>query len=311
MNRLSIIGLFIAGAIIFSLSVEARSKSRRHSAKVRVATTKPIVRTAGELLADQVRMNKEKLKLDSIQSIKDNSYEEEDIYQASNLYEGSWNNTLVHPYKGKQLPDSVLIDVSAYYMPHMGNITSNFGYRARFRRMHYGTDLQIRIGDPIHAAFDGKVRIVAYQRGYGNVVVIRHSNGLETVYGHLSKHLVQVDQIVKAGDVIALGGNTGRSTGPHLHFETRFLGQPIDPTEIFDFANKVAHMDSYVFYTNPKTHKTGESLKNVKGIAYHTVKSGDTLYSIANKYGTSINVLRKINKLKSSKVKIGQIVRTA
>lgn len=311
MKRLLTISLLIAGAITLTSGVQARSKSHRHSSKSHVVASKPVIRTTGELLADQVRMNKEKLKLDSIQSIKDNSYEEEDIYQASNLYDGSWNNTLVHPYKGRQLPDSVLIDVSAYYMPHMGNITSNFGYRPRFRRMHYGTDLQIKIGDPIHAAFDGKVRIVAYQRGYGNVVVIRHSNGLETVYGHLSKHLVQVDQIVRAGDVIALGGNTGRSTGPHLHFETRFLGQAIDPTEIFDFVNKVAHMDSYVFYTNPNTHKTGESLKSVKGIAYHTVKSGDTLFSIASKYGTSVNVLKKINKLRSSKVKVGQIVRTA
>lgn len=311
MKRFLTISLIIAGAITLSSGVQARSKSHRHTSRVAVATAKPIIRSSGELLADQVRINKEKLRLDSVASIRDNSYEEEDLYQASNFYDNSWNNTFVNPYKGKQLPDSVMIDVSSWYMPSMGNITSNFGYRPRFRRMHYGTDLQIKIGDPIHAAFDGKVRIVAFQRGYGNVVVIRHSNGLETVYGHLSKHLVQVDQIVKAGDVIALGGNTGRSTGPHLHFETRFLGKPIDPTEIFDFVNKVTHMDSYVFYTNPKSHKTGESLKNVKGIAYHTVKSGDTLYSIASKYGTSIEVLKKINKLRSSKVKIGQIVRTA
>lgn len=311
MKRFLTISLLIAGAITLSSGVQARSKSHRHTSRVAVATAKPIIRSSGELLADQVRINKEKLRLDSVASIKDNSYEEEDLYQASNFYDNSWNNTFVNPYKGKQLPDSVMIDVSSWYMPTMGNITSNFGYRPRFRRMHYGTDLQIKIGDPIHAAFDGKVRIVAYQRGYGNVVVIRHSNGLETVYGHLSKHLVQVDQIVKAGDVIALGGNTGRSTGPHLHFETRFLGKPIDPTEIFDFVNKVTHMDSYVFYTNPNSHKTGESLKSVKGIAYHTVKSGDTLYSIASKYGTSIEVLKKINKLRSTKVKIGQIVRTA
>ncbi|MEI7676527.1 MAG: peptidoglycan DD-metalloendopeptidase family protein [Bacteroidales bacterium] len=313
MRKVFLYILIIFGTMVLSESAQARSRSHhRHSKRTTaVRTIKPIVRTSDELLSDQVRINKEKLRLDSVASIKDNSYEEEDLYPALNLYDDNWNTSFVNPYKGKQLPDSMVIDVSAWYMPTMGDITSNFGYRPHFHRFHYGTDLKIQIGDPIHVAFDGKVRIVAFQRGYGNVVVVRHNNGLETVYGHLSKQLVAVGQMVKAGDVIALGGNTGRSTGPHLHFETRLLGVAINPAEIFDFTNKVTHMDSYVFYTNHKSHKTGESLQGVVGIAYHKVKTGDTLYSIASKYGTTISVLKKLNKLRKSKLQIGQVIRTA
>ena len=299
-------------ATVLSQYADARSRSHRHSKKIVVRTAKPIVRTSDELLADQVRINREKLRLDSIASLRDNSYEEEDLYPALNLYEDSWNTSFVNPYKGRGLTiDSAVIDVSNFYMPTMGQVTSEYGYRQRFRRNHYGTDLKIQIGDPIHAAFDGRVRIVARQRGYGNVVVIRHNNGLETVYGHLSKHLCEVDQVVKAGDVIALGGNTGRSTGPHLHFETRFMGRPINPEEIFDFTNKVTHLDSYVYYANPKTTKFGKALTSVVGIAHHKVKSGETLFSIAEKYGTKVSVLKKLNRLRKTKLQIGQVIRTA
>lgn len=299
-------------AIVLSQNADARSRSHRHSRATVVRVAKPIARTSDELLADQVRINREKLRLDSIASLRDNSYEEEDLYPALHLYDDSWNTTFVNPYRGRGLSiDSVMIDVSNFYMPTMGQVTSEFGYRKRFHRNHYGTDLKIQIGDPIHAAFDGRVRIVARQRGYGNVVVIRHNNGLETVYGHLSKHLCEVDQVVKAGDVIALGGNTGRSTGPHLHFETRFMGKPINPEEIFDFTNKVTHMDSYVYYANPKASKSGRELASVVGIAHYKVKEGDTLYSIAEKYGTKISVLKKLNRLRNMKLKIGQVIRTA
>lgn len=308
--------LITFSTIFLSETVQARSKSR-HSRKsvartTSVRTTKPMLLNANELLADQVRINKEKLRLDSIASLKKSvgTENEEDLYPALGLYDNNWNNNYVNPYKNKQVPDSLVLDVSAWSMPCMGAVTSNFGYRARWHRNHYGIDLKVNIGDPVRAAFDGKVRIVSNQGGYGNVVVVRHNNGLETVYGHLSKHLVHVDQYVKAGEIIALGGNTGRSTGPHLHFETRFLGVPINPAEIFDFQNKVTHMDTYVFYANQK-HKTGKALTNVSGIAYHKVQSGDTLSSIAGKYGTTVSVLRKLNKLRRSNLRLGQLIRTA
>ena len=85
------------------------------------------------------------------------------------------------------------------------------------------------------------------RRGYGKYVVIRHDNGLETVYGHLSKQLVEENQLVKAGEVIGLGGNTGRSTGSHLHFETRFLGIAINPIYMFDFPKQDIVADTYTF----------------------------------------------------------------
>ncbi|MDD2797321.1 MAG: peptidoglycan DD-metalloendopeptidase family protein [Bacteroidales bacterium] len=312
MSKAFLYFLIIFGTIFMSENADARTK-RHHSRKSVARVAKPIVRTTDDLLADQVRINREKLRLDSVASLKDNSYEEDDLYPALDLYDNNWNTSVVHPLKGKQMyrPDSLVIDVSGFYMPTMGDVTSEYGYRKRFHRNHYGTDLKIQIGDPIHAAFDGRVRVVARQRGYGNVIVIRHNNGLETVYGHLSKHLVIVDQYVKAGDIIALGGNTGRSTGPHLHFETRFLGTPINPEEIFDFTNKVTHMDSYVYYENANKHKSNKALESVVGIAYHKVKSGDTLFSIAEKYGTKISVLKKINKLRKSKLQVGQVIRTA
>lgn len=117
-------------------------------------------------------------------------------------------------------------------------VTSHFGYRPAYKRYHKGVDLKVYIGDTVRSAFDGVVRIVRYEpNGYGKYVVIRHYNGLETVYGHLSKHLVHVNDSVKAGDPIGLGGNTGRSTGSHLHFETRLLGEAINPELLFDFIN--------------------------------------------------------------------------
>lgn len=308
--------LITLSTVFLSETAQARSRShhaRRTATRTNIRSSKPLLRNANDLLADQVRINKEKLRLDSIASLRSNTGTEfeEDLYPTLGLYDKSWNTSLVNPYKNKQVPDSLVLDVSSWSMPCMGTVTSNYGYRARFHRNHYGTDLKVYIGEPIRAAFDGKIRIVASQPGgYGNVIVVRHNNGLETVYGHLSKQLVHVDQYVKAGEVIGLGGNTGRSTGPHLHFETRFLGKPINPAEIFDFQNKVTHMDTYVFYSGKK-YKTGKALANVSGIAYHKVKSGDTLSSIAEKYGTTISVLRKLNKLRKSKLRLGQLVRTA
>lgn len=160
-----------------------------------------------------------------------------------------WNSERVNPYgTAVTVPDHHDIDVSEYTTPCPGHITSNYGYRSRFGRMHYGIDLKLQVGDTVRAAFSGKVRLTKYERrGYGYYVVVRHTNGMETVYGHLSRFLVKPDQYVKAGDPIALGGNTGRSTGAHLHFETRYLGIPINPAAIIDFENQVPHKDVFAF----------------------------------------------------------------
>ncbi len=261
------------------------------------------------LIADQVNIYKEINLLDSIRNqflIK----QEEKKFPALDLYSDSWDNTNVDPYTSAKIttPDSMNIDVSNYYPPAQGRITSDFGWRRS--RMHKGIDIKVYTGDTIYAAFDGKVRIRRYERrGYGYFLVVRHNNGLETVYGHLSKFLVSLDQEVKAGEPIALGGNTGRSTGSHLHFETRFLGVAINPNEILDFKNHVAHTDEYMFRTK-RAKLIASGMMGPNGIAYHTIKSGDTLGRIANKYGISVTQLCRLNNINSRTIlKIGRRLR--
>lgn len=167
-----------------------------------------------------------------------------------------WNSDRVNPYGDVVIPATKNIDVTGFCAPVRGEVTSPYGWRPQFGRMHRGTDLRLSVGDTVRAAFDGKVRLTKYEaRGYGYYVVIRHDNGLETVYGHLSRHLCKPNQRVKAGDPIALGGNTGRSTGPHLHFETRYLGLAVNPEAIIDFSNFTTHKDVFAF--NKATYERG------------------------------------------------------
>ncbi len=165
------------------------------------------------------------------------------------LFNYNWNSqTIATAYAGLTVPLQKDLDVTGYVAPVRGKLVSPFGYRPRFGRMHRGVDLDLNVGDTVVAAFDGRVRIAKYERrGYGYYLVLRHDNGLETVYGHLSRFLVKPDQYIKAGQPIALGGNTGRSTGPHLHFETRFMGIALNPASIIDFENYVTHKDVYTF----------------------------------------------------------------
>jgi murein DD-endopeptidase MepM/ murein hydrolase activator NlpD len=162
---------------------------------------------------------------------------------AAALYK-DWDNRYAH--KAEELPETYKINLRNFCMPTPSRvITSQFG--PRWGRQHKGLDIKVYIGDTIRAAFDGKVRICKYNGGgYGYYIVIRHPNGLETLYGHLSKQIVKKDQIVRAGEPIGLGGNTGKSSGSHLHFETRVLGQPINPALLFDFVNQDIVSDYYV-----------------------------------------------------------------
>ena len=264
---------------------------------------------------------------DQIRLIEDNTFVDlvDEPEPELDIYEEGWNSKRVNPFKESDVPDKKVIDVSNYFMPVPGRITSNYGYRARFGRMHKGVDLQIRSNDTIYAAFDGKVRLTAYEgKGYGNYIIIRHPNGLETVYGHLNKHLVKPDQVVKAGQPIGLGGSTGRSTGPHLHFETRYMGYAINHSAIFDFANQTTHTDTYTF--SKKTYQQARNYAPSKEMAHaekenpyksakstpstHTVRKGDTLSSIARSYGISTATLRRLNGMGSgSMIKAGQVLK--
>lgn len=257
--------------------------------------------TAQDKLAMQAPTDKTLKSIEALKLQKSLAYEDLDM-PASQLYT-TWETERVHYYPNAIIPDSFRIDLSGYYMPtESRKITSNYGYRRG--RMHKGLDVKVYIGDTIRSAFDGKVRIVQYERrGYGKYVVIRHPNGLETVYGHLSKQIVKPGDIVKAGEPIGLGGNTGRSTGSHLHFETRLLGIAINPKYLFDFENQDIVCDSYLF-------KKAKSSAGGSGIVYHRVRKGDSLSRIAAKTGSTVSKICKLNGItKNTILRPGQVLR--
>ena len=263
-----------------------------------------------DLIARQAPIDKKLKTVDSL-ALQKQIRAEQSEYPALSLYP-NWNNHYVHAYGNAIIPDTYTIDLTGFHMPTPSTkITSPFG--PRWRRMHNGLDLKVNIGDTIVAAFDGKVRIVKYERrGYGKYVVIRHDNGLETVYGHLSKQLVEENQLVKAGEVIGLGGNTGRSTGSHLHFETRFLGIAINPIYMFDFPKQDIVADTYTFRRTQGSKRAGSHDTQVADgtIRYHKVKSGDTLSRIAKLRGVSVSTLCKLNRIKpTTTLRIGQVLR--
>lgn len=180
----------------------------------------------------------------------------------------SWSNGAVKAYSAAELPDHFRIDLRDFVMPTPSrNITSRYGYRSQFRRNHYGLDVKVYIGDTIVSAWDGKVRVVKYDAaGWGRYILIRHANGLETLYAHLSKQLVEEDQEVKAGEVIGLGGNTGRSTGSHLHLECRLLGEPINPEYLFDFPHQCMTGEYYDWTRGSRRSGIVEKEKDVADV---------------------------------------------
>ena len=264
-----------------------------------------------DLIAKQAPIDRKLQAVDSVSMVLMLEIEDE----IDNLYK-SWDNSSTHCYSRADVPDSLEIDLRGFAMPTTSRkVTSGFGYRPRFRRMHKGIDVKVQTGDTIYAAFDGKVRIVRYERrGYGKYIVLRHENGLETIYAHLSKYLCDVNEEVKAGQPIGLGGNTGRSFGSHLHFETRVMGEAINPAFLFDFANQDVTGDSYMFRKQKAdTYFTGPGTKNSvasAGKRYYKVRKGDSLSRISSRTGTSVSQLCKINRIsKKTTLRPGQLLR--
>ena len=298
---------------------------------------------AQDLLANQAPIDRKMRAVDSIQlnQMLENEVATQSV--AAQLYD-DWNNIYAH--RQTTLPDSFLIDLRGFAMPSPSTvITSNFG--PRWGRQHKGLDVKLNTGDTIYAAFNGKVRIVRYEpKGYGRYVVIRHDNGLETIYGHMSKQLVAENQDVRAGEPIGLGGSTGRSTGSHLHFETRLCGTALNPALMFDFYNQDVVGDYYMFrkatynqeslvatrlrgvggkggedntdYAALAQQKSSQQqAKTVKRTTqrqqstnYHKVQRGETLYAIAHKHGTTVDAICRLNRITQKTVlKPGQILR--
>ena len=252
------------------------------------------------------------------------------------LDDDHWITEQVHSYSDvalKDLPEQVeltLVDsVHGYSIPHPGYITSR--YKFRKKRPHKGVDIGLNKGDAVYAAFDGVVRAALPTRmtgGYGNVLVIRHLNGLETYYGHLSSYIVESGDIVRAGELIGYGGSTGRSTGPHLHFETRYMGQAFDPERIFDFDRGTLRSETFLLkkhYFSINSHQgmtdqqslsaskktpRASSSGSTSSAKYYKVKKGDTLSKIAKRHGTTVKKLCQLNKIRENKpLQIGQRIR--
>lgn len=272
-----------------------------------------------DLLAHQAPLDRKMRAIDSL-ALQRQILREQMEHPGYDLYP-TWDNDRVHVYANVSVPDTFKIDLRGFSMPTTNQrITSKFGYRPRFRRQHKGLDVKVYIGDTIYAAFDGKIRVVGDEgrrKGYGKYITVRHDNGLETIYGHLSKHLVKENEYVRSGQPIGLGGNTGKSTGPHLHFETRLLGQEINPELLFDFPNQDVTGDSYTYYS-PAAKRKAAQLARAKGLKvaedagvfYYKVKKGDTLSKIAQRHGVSINELCRLNNIKSTTtLRIGQLIR--
>ena len=228
-----------------------------------------------------------------------------------NLYQNFDIVTIHYRHQGSAPRDTIAL--TGYHHPANYRITSNYGYR--HRRMHRGVDLGYPEGTPVAAAWDGIVRIskgTANTGGYGNLVVIRHDNGLETYYGHLSRRLVNPGQMVKAGDIIGLGGNTGRSYGSHLHFEVRYLGNDINPCRLIDFDNFKTKFDTLYIsgYTVSVPNPTQQVEQPAKpkpqtSAQYYKVRKGDNLGRIAAKYHTTVSKIKKLNHLRSDFIREG------
>jgi murein DD-endopeptidase MepM/ murein hydrolase activator NlpD len=256
-----------------------------------------------------------------------------------NLYLNTWDEKKPSVYKSAKYPGNGTVklllfpDSGAFSMPCDNNlVTSHYGWRRG--RMHRGTDVDLETGDEVRSVMDGVVRFAGWYSGYGYCVLIRHMNGLETLYAHLSKLEVKSGQVLNHGDKIGLGGTTGHSTGSHLHFEVHFMGRAINPELIFDFKKKEAKTDYLIVSSDGKARAynpatASDSIEQTQSLTddhdaeteaaepvkqtqnkYHYVRKGETLYKLSRKYGTSVSALCRMNRIRSTTtLRIGQKLR--
>jgi len=259
-------------------------------------------------------------------------YKTPEYQKVTGVFDENWTENVTNPYSVKQedLPSSWsiwLVDsLDQYHCPFIGDIHPRGKFGPRRGRRHQGVDIPLKTGNPVYATFTGKVRMSKYFGGFGNLIVIRHENGLETFYAHLSKRNVEVGDWVNAGDVIGLGGSSGRSTGPHLHFETRYNGFAFDPQWLIDFKTgelrhrlfvlKKKYFNIYSNYEQDfedemKNHEEDEAEDAEKAaMKYYTIRSGDTLGRIAINNGTTVKELCRLNGITpTTTLRIGRRIR--
>jgi murein DD-endopeptidase MepM/ murein hydrolase activator NlpD len=228
-------------------------------------------------------------------------------------YFSNWDTKKVDIYNFdiREFKDSLVLKLydekngESWKMP-MPDILVNSRFGPRWGRMHGGVDLDLNTGDAVYATFDGIIRVKSYDRyGFGYYYVVRHKNGLETLYGHLSKHVMEVGDEVQAGDLLGKGGSTGRSTGPHLHYELRFRGLYFDPEIVYDFEkNQILKRELLV------DKKLFGHIAKARAAAYHRVKRGENLGSISRRYGVSISQITRLNGISTRSIlRIGQSLR--
>ena len=238
----------------------------------------------------------------------------------ANQYYNFWDTVVINPYKKdlKLMEDTIVLplvtDGCGFHPPAIGDLSSTFGFRRWGRRakFHFGVDVRMDVGDPVYAAFAGVVRIAKRSADYGYMVLIRHDNGLETLYAHFSQLLCYVGQNVNAGDIIGLAGSTGRSTGPHLHFEVRFKGEKINPNKVVYFPSGSLLSDSLQIDKSCFKHlyEVKAAKLKIKTPKYIKARKGDTLYRISREYGISVKRLARLNKISTkTKIKRGRKIR--
>jgi len=241
------------------------------------------------------------------------------------LYQKEWNNEHIRlkaldiPFSSENDMKIVLVENNnPFVFPcHETKIISPYGIRGG--RMHTGIDLKQKLNDSIFSCFDGVVRMAKSYSGYGNTVVIRHYNGLETIYSHLNKIKVEVGEIVKAGQLIGLAGRTGRTTTEHLHFEVRFLYQHFNPGKMIDFEtetllNNILTLDKKDLNISdpPKEEFTEDETPDTpsESPSYHIIKQGDTLYALSRKYHISVEKLCQLNHISENSIlSLGQKIK--
>jgi len=331
------ITLFLTLFLMVLFSAHAENKAKEHSKKdtvnALVITPKnPLYKNISNLSGNAIiktidsLLNLDHIPIELINEI--NSYAEDRLLEQdffvslTNYYEnseipsnsvyGKWDTRNVLPYDESIYVNdtSVLLTLTdtlhnCNYVAPIQNpvVTSNFGWRDG--RNHNGIDLDLQVWDPVVAAFDGMVRIALFHPAFGRVVIIRHYNGLETIYAHFHRLKVKTGDIVEAGQVIGLGGSSGKSSGSHLHFEVRYKGKPINPKHLISFKQNRLISDSL------KLIKSKWSYTALPvGINFHTIKSGDFMYKIANQYGISVNDLCSLNGMKrNSTLRVGRKLR--
>lgn len=237
-----------------------------------------------------------------------------------------WDTAVYNPYKSAtiQFPLQLKFTDSTYTSPvsHRKVITSRYGWRSG--RPHQGIDIDLETGDSVVAVLEGIVRFAKYSSGHGKTVVVRHYNGLETTYAHLSYIAVQPNDSISKGQYLGKGGNTGNSRGSHLHFVAIYMGENIHPEYLFDFSpsNKIRAQEVWVTkkWTHPMFHNSKlvstinvltteeaalASLKKQKKV--YVVRAGDTLYDISRRNNVSITAICNANSIKkNAPLKIGQ-----